>query len=140
VAGYRQLLFSRAFRVVPGREYNEISHRLRESRNVFFYEVILLPDAPWEFLRDRVYPFLVRLLRSKSLDPETTREAAVSLFFEDRFYLLEAPEFLKAYAEIEDLDPEAFRARMREWQSGEEKGETPEERNNFRPDLPAVRR
>ncbi len=140
MAGYRHFLFSRAFSVVPGPQYNEVSQQLRENQNFFFYEVILPPDAPWEFLRDRIYPPLARFLKYKSLDPELGRGAVISLFFQERFYLLAGPEFLKAYAEIEGLDPQAFHSRVIAWLSETEGQETPEEKDAFRPDLPAVRK
>jgi len=140
MADYQNLLFSRASLVVPGPQYNEVSQRLRESQNLFFYEVILTPDTPWESLRDRVYPALARFLKYKSLDPEMGRGVVVSLFFRERFYLLEGAEFMKAYAEIEGLDPEAFRSRLLAWLSEPEGQENPEEKDGFRPDLPAVRK
>jgi hypothetical protein len=140
MADYQDLLFSRAFLVVPGPQYNEVSQRLRESQDLFFYEVILPPDAPWEFMRDRVCPSLARFLKSKSLDPEMGIGVVVSLFFQERFYLLKGPEFMKSYAEIEGLDPNAFHSRVLEWLSEPEKQEGTEEKDNFRPDLPAVRK
>ncbi len=97
MADYQDLLFSRAFLVVPGLQYNEVSQRLRESQNLFFYEVILPPDTPWEFMRDRVFPSLARFLRNKSLDPKMGSGIVVSLFCQEKFFLLEGPEFMKAY-------------------------------------------
>ena len=140
MAEYRHLLFSKAFSVVPGLQYNEVSQRLRESQNLFFYEVILTPDTPWESLRDRVYPALARFLKYKSLDPEMGRGVVVSLFFQERFYLLEGSEFMKGYMEMEGLDPEAFHSRVRDWLADPESQEDTEEKDSFRSDLPAVRR
>ena len=140
MADYLSLLFSKAFEVVPGPRYNEASRQLRESRNLFFYEVILPPDAPWEFLGERIYPSLTRFLKGKSLDPERGEGVVVSLFWEDRFYLLAAADFLKAYAEIEGLDPEAFRSRMLGWLSEPGAEEDTEKADGFRPGLPAIRR
>jgi len=140
MAGYKQQFFSKAFSVVPGPQYNEVSQRLRESQNLFFYEVILTPDTPWESLRDRVYPALARFLKYKSLDPEMGIGVVVSLFFQERFYLLEGSEFMKSYAEIEELDPEAFRSRVRDWLADPESQEGTGEKDSFRSDLPAVRK
>jgi len=140
MAGYRQLFFSKAFSVVPGPQYNEVSRHLRESQNLFFYEVILTPDTTWESLGNRIYPALARFLKYKSLDPEMGRGVVVSLFFQERFYLLEGPEFMKSYAEIEGLDPEAFRSRVLDWLSEPEGQKGTEEKDGFRPDLPAVRK
>jgi hypothetical protein len=140
MADYRDLLFSRAFLVVPGPQYNEVSQQLRESQNLFFYEVILTPDTPWESMRDRVYPALARFLQSKSLNPETGRGVVVALFCQDRFFLLDGAEFIKSYAEIEGLDPEAFHSRVLGWIAEPERQEDTEEKDSFRPDLPAVRK
>jgi hypothetical protein len=140
MADYQDLLFSRAFLVVPGPQYNEVSQRLRESQNLFFYEVILPPDAPWEFMRDRVCPSLARFLKSKSLDPEMGIGVVVSLFFQERFYLLEGPEFMKGCMEMEGLDPETFHSRVRDWLADPESQEGTEEKDSFRFDLRAVRK
>jgi hypothetical protein len=140
MADYRDLLSSRAFLVVPGPQYNEVSQQLRESQSLFFYGVILHPDTLWEFVRDRVYPALARFLKYKSMNPELGGGIVVSLFFQERFYLLEGAEFMKTYAEIEGLDPEAFHSRVLDWLSEPERQEGTEEKDNFRPDLPAVRK
>ena len=144
MADYRDLLFSRAFRVVPGPQYNEISQQLRESRNLFFYEVILHPDTPWEFLRDRVYPALARYLKYKSIAPDSAEGMVVSLFFREKFYLIEGREFISAYREIEGLAPEDFRLRVLSWLAeteGEGKNqEGTKGKDFFRRDLPAARK
>jgi hypothetical protein len=137
-------LFSKAFQVVPGPRYNQVSQDLRESRNVLFYEVILRTDTPWEHLRDRVYPALARYLRHKSISLDLPEGVVVSLFFQDRFYLLQASEFLRAYRETEGLDSVAFHFRVRAWlaetEGQEETRERPEGGDEFRRDLPAIRK
>ena len=140
MADYRELLFCRAFLVVPGPQYNEVSQQLRESQDLFFYEVILHPGTPWESMRDRVYPALARFLEYKSISPVLGIGVVVSLFFQNRFYLLAGSEFLKTYAEIEGLDPQAFHSRVLDWLSEPERQEDIEEKDSFRPDLPAVRK
>ena len=137
---FRDLLFSKAFQVVPGPEYNQVSQQLRESRNTLFYEIVLREDTAWEHLRNRVYPALARYLKYKSIDPELAGGVVVSLFFEDRFFLLEASDFLRAYREREGSDPEAFHARVLDWLSGAEGEEDSEKQDRFRSDLPAVRK
>jgi hypothetical protein len=134
------LLLSKAFRVVPGPRSNEVSQGLRETRGLFFYEVILPPDSRWEFLRDRVYPSLARYLQSKSLDPGTGGGAVVSLFRRDSFFLISGADFMETYGSIEGLDPQAFQARVLGWLSAPEEHETPEEKDSFRPTLPAPRK
>jgi hypothetical protein len=137
---FRDLLFSKAFQVVPGPLYNQVSQGLRESGNLLFYEVVLREETPWKHLRDQVYPALARYLRHKSLSPELPEGVVVSLFFQDRFYLLEGSEFMKSYGEIEGLDSEAFHFRVRDWISNTEEGEDTEDQDDFRPDLPAIRK
>jgi hypothetical protein len=141
---YRDLLFSRAFQVVPGPRYNEVSHRLRVSQDILFYEVILNPDTPWESLRDRVYPTLTRYLRYKSIPPESPEGVVVALFFKEEFHLIEGREFLAVYREIEGLDPEDFHTRVKKWLARPEgEGESREKgggENGFRRDLPAIRK
>jgi len=144
MADYRDLLFSRAFRVVSGPRYNEVSQQLRESRNFFFYEVILHPDTPWEFLRDRVYPALARYLKYKSIAPDSAEGVVVALFFREKFYLIEGGGFLAAYREIEELGPDDFRLRILSW-LGETEGDGKNQEgtkgeNPFRRDLPAARK
>ncbi|HXZ37848.1 MAG TPA: STAUR_1299 family protein, partial [Thermodesulfobacteriota bacterium] len=112
---FRDLLFSKAFQVVPGSRYNQVSQDLRETWGILFYEVVLREDTPWEHLRDQIYPVLARYLRYKSISPELPKGVVVSLFFHDRFYLLQASDFLLAYQEKEELDPDAFHARVLEW-------------------------
>jgi len=141
---FRDLLFSKAFQVVPGPRYNQISQDLRESGNILFYEVVLREDTPWEHLRDQVFPALARYLSHKSISPEEPKGAVVSLFFQDRFYLLEASEFLQVYRKIEGLDPDAFHLRVEAWLAETEgQGETREEPEGGHPlrrDLPAIRK
>lgn len=137
---FQDLLFSKAFQVVPGPLYNQVSQGLRESGNLLFYEVVLREETPWKHLRDQVYPALARYLRHKSLSPELPEGVVVSLFFQDRFYLLEGSEFMKFYGEIEGLDSEAFHFRVRDWTSNTEEGEDTEDQDGFRPDLPAIRK
>ncbi len=144
MADHRELLFSKAFGVVAGSSYNEVSHRLRVNQNILFYEVILQPDTPWEFLRDRVYPALTRYLKYKSIPPDSAEGVVVALFFREQFYLIEGREFLAAYREIEGLGPEVFRLLVLRWLTepeGEEKNqEGTKGEDPFRRDLPAARK
>lgn len=141
---FRDLLFSKAFQVIPGPRYNQVSQDLRESRNILFYEVILREDTSWEQLRDKVYPSLVRYLRFKSIPPESAPGIVASLFYRDQFYLLEGSEFIQTYLEMEGLGPDDLRLRVEDWLS---RGDAPsedrrrtEEKDEFRHDLPAVRK
>jgi hypothetical protein len=144
MADERELLFSKAFRVVAGPDYNEVSHRLRASQNILFYEVILQTDTRWEFLRNRVYPALARYLKYKSIGPDSAEGVVLTLFFRDQFYLIEGREFLAAYREIEGLSPEDFRFRVLRWVAetdGKEKAQEEAGREDpFRRGLPAARK
>jgi hypothetical protein len=116
---FREILFSKAFLVVPGPKYNRVSYEMRGEgavKKVTFYEV-MLPDR-WAPLRDRTYPSLARYLRAKSINPQAPAGVIVSLFFEDYFYLVEAAEFMEAYREIEGIDVPAFQGRVRQWVAG----------------------
>jgi hypothetical protein len=137
---FRDLLFIHAFQVVPGPLYNQVSMDLRESANILFYEVVLRKDTPWEHLRDRVYPALARYLSHKSISPAKPKGVVVSLFFQDRFYLLEASEFMEVYRKIEEMDSGAFHTRVDEWLAEPEAQEEPpaERREEYRRDLPAI--
>jgi len=118
---YREFLFSKAFQVVHGTEYNQVSFKMREeNRDILFsfYEVILHEDESWEQLRERVYPALVKYLKYKGFHLEFGTGCVVSLFFRDTFYLIEGPHFLAAFREIEGLSPSAFHSRVKEWLSG----------------------
>ena len=143
MADYRDLLFSKAFQVVAGPSYNEVSHRLRVSQNILFYEVILLPDTPWESLRNRVYPALARYLKYKSIALGSAEGVVIALFFGEQFYLIEGWEFLAAYREIEGLDPEEFQIRVQEWLAepeGQGENRARGGKNEFRRGLPAIRK
>ena len=144
MADYRDLLFSKAFEVVAGPRYNEVSHRLRASRKVFFYEVTIQPDTPWKSLRDRVYPALARHLKYKSIPPVSAEGVVIALFFGEQFYLIEGGGFLAAYREIEGLDPEKFHIRVQEWLAESEgQGQNRARgggKNEFRRGLPAIRK
>lgn len=119
--GFRETLFSKAFLVVPGPQYNRVSYDMRgeePAKKVTFYEVILPREMEWTTLRDRIYPSLARYLRAKDINPQAPAGIVISLFFQDYFYLLEATEFMQAYREIEGIDAVAFQRRVRQWLAG----------------------
>jgi hypothetical protein len=118
--GYRETLLSRASRVIPGTTYNDFLEEMRNddaTNHVLFYEIVLLENQPWEYLRDRTYPALARYLKMKSFDPETGKGVVISLFFQDRCYLIACPDFLKAFRELEGLNSSAFHFRVLRWLS-----------------------
>jgi len=103
---YRDLLFSKAFQVVPGEDYNRVSFELRREFQHRFYEIILPEAAPWKYMREKVMPSFLRYCQYKSIDAETATQLIVSLFYQNRFYLLAGKEFIKAFHEIEGMDGE----------------------------------
>ncbi len=117
---YREVLLTKAFRIVPGLDYNRVSFELRrekEGTRFQLYEVVLQESTTWEEVRDKVYPSLVRYLRYKSIDPGVGTEVVISLFFKDRFHLIEYPEMIRLYCEMEGTDRTGFRARIVQWLS-----------------------
>jgi hypothetical protein len=117
---YRQRLLSKAFQVVAGAEYNRVSSALRDKRQrsgPLFYEIILEEDQTWGYVKDRVYPSFIRYLKYKGMDPTSGRGLIISLFFKDRFYLIEAPEFVKAFCEVEGVDTVTFHGLVAKWLS-----------------------
>lgn len=115
---YREILFSRAFKIVPGTEYNQVSQELRdENPETLFsiYEIVLQKNQSWDDMKERVYPNLVKYLKYKGMQPESGVGLVVSLFFNDSFYLIEGPDFLHTFCEIEGLDRMAFHSLVLKW-------------------------
>jgi len=113
----KEALFTRAFLVVPGPKYNQVSYEMREEsgEKLFFYEVVLSAEQGWDHLREKVFPSLARFLKAKSIDPLHTRDIVVSLFHGDHFYLIEMSQFMLAYRELEGVDEAGLRSRVRQW-------------------------
>jgi hypothetical protein len=119
MALYLDLLLGKAFDSMPGEAYNRYRLQASEAEGPprFFYEVSLLEERPWAYLRDRVYPSFVRYLRLKSLNPEDGRGLTVAVFHGSRCYLLRGEDFLAAFREMEGMNPAAFRFRVLQWLS-----------------------
>ena len=119
-ANYQEILFSKAFNVVPGMDYNQASYELRgrdKGTSPILYEVILKEGQSWQSLKEGVYPALIRYLRYKAMDPGSGKGLIVSLFFRDKFYLIEGVEFIGAFCEMERIDRITFRALVKRWLS-----------------------
>ncbi len=115
---YRKLLFSKAFLIVHGTKYNEVSYEMREKnrgRSFHLYEIILRENRSWEDIRDEIYPPLIRYLRYKSVDPRVGEGVVIAAFFADHFYLIEYPEFIKVYREMEGVSEKGFHLRVKAW-------------------------
>ncbi|MGQ9858502.1 MAG: STAUR_1299 family protein [Thermodesulfobacteriota bacterium] len=117
MAAYIDLLLGRAFESMPGELYNR--YRERQQRDgsppLLHYEVPLMEQRPWEYLRDVVYPSLARYLRDKSLDPETAKGVVVAIFHGTRCYLLRGEDFVEVFREMEGLNPTAYHFRVLRW-------------------------
>ncbi len=121
---FKDRLLGQAFRVVPGTDYNRVSYELREKNRsglLQFYEVILNEQDTWDYMKDTIYPSLVRYLRFKSIDPVVGQGIVVSLFFKERFFLIRCNDFVKIYCEMERLTERAFRLHISAWLSNVKK-------------------
>jgi len=117
---YRDVLLSRAFKTVHGTEYNRVSQQLREENPetlISIYEIVLQENQSWDYMKERVYPNLVKYLKYKGMSPESGAGLVVSLFFKDYFYLLDGMDFLGAFCEREGLNPAAFHMQVLSWLS-----------------------
>lgn len=119
MSDYRSQFLNRAFRVVPGPEFNRVRRELLERAEIapVIYELVLPEHGSWEEFRDRTLPLLVRYLRSQGVDPENPRLLVVALFFRDRCYLLEGRAFVDALCELEGLNAQALHFRVLRWLS-----------------------
>jgi hypothetical protein len=121
---FTEAIFSKAFSVIKGTDYNRVAQQMREDDFVLFYEVVLTEDKRWEYLRDRIFPSLARYLRYKSMDPESGSGLIVSVFHGELCYLIDAPSFFEAFREVEGMDRDAFRLRVAGWLSEQGKTES----------------
>ncbi len=116
---FKEAIFSKAFSVIQGTDYNRVAQEMREDDFALFYEVVLPEDKNWEYLRDRIYPSLTRYLKYKSMDPESGSGLVLSIFHGELCYLIEGPSFFEAFREVEGLDRTAFHFRVLGWLSGQ---------------------
>jgi len=116
---YLRLLLGTSFEDIPGESYNQyredVAGQVRES--YLFYELSLIEEKPWEFLRDRIYPLFARYLKAKRVDPTSAHGVVVAVFHTDRCYLLQGKDFLDVFRKMEGLDTTTFSAKIQEWLS-----------------------
>lgn len=119
MSDFRDIFFSKAFKKVPGIDYNRISYELREGKREPFiiYEVVLKENDTWEYVRDNVYPRLARYLKQKGIDPSLGEGFIVALFFKEYVYLISGIDFVKTFCEMEGLNFSAFHFRVLRWLS-----------------------
>lgn len=114
---YLELLLGKAFESMPGELYNRYREQQedRGAERLLHYEVSLMEERPWEYLRDLVYPFFARYLKDKSMDPETGKGVVVAVFHGARCYLLRGEDFVAVFREMEGLNPAAYHFRVLRW-------------------------
>lgn len=119
MADYLDAIAAKAFRVVPGIEYNrtlaELTDEGKNPEKLIFYEVALGEGKPWEWLRDRIYPAFVRYLRDKDISPEDPQRVVVPVFYGERCFLLTGRAFLDVFKQMEGLNDSAFHFRVLQW-------------------------
>ncbi|MEJ5376822.1 MAG: STAUR_1299 family protein [bacterium] len=117
MGSYLDTLLGKAYMSMPGEHYNRYRQRLADSQGEapLHYEVPLMEDRPWEYLRDRVYPSFARYLKDKSLDPEDPKGVVVAVFRRATCYLLRGEDFIEVFKEMEGLNPTAYHFRVLRW-------------------------
>jgi len=117
MASYIDLLLGRAYQSMPGEHYNAYRQRLADSgqQKLLHYEVSLMQERPWEYLRDKVFPSFARYLRDKSLDPETGQGVVVAVFMGTNCHLLRGEDFIEVFREMEGLNSTAYHFRVLRW-------------------------
>lgn len=116
---YLEILLGKSFEVIPGETYNQYRQDVAEQTgdSYLFYEISLMPEKPWEFIRDKVYPVFARYLKVKFVDPTNAHGVVVTVFHSNRCYLLKGEDFLQAFRELEGLDSPAFHQTVEQWLS-----------------------
>lgn len=114
---YLEMLLEKSFEVIPGESYNQYRQEVEEqvAQSYLFYEVSLMQEKPWQFMRAREYPLFARYLNAKGVDPHAALGVVVAIFHTDRCYLLSGENFLKTYRDMEGLDATAFMEKVRQW-------------------------
>jgi hypothetical protein len=114
---YLEMLREKSFEVIPGESYNQYRQEVEEqvAQSYLFYEVPLMPEKSWQFIRDREYPLFARYLKAKGVDPHTAHGVVVAIFHSNRCYLLSGEDFLKTYFEMEGLDVAASVEKVQQW-------------------------
>ena len=116
---YLKILLGKSFEDIPGELYNQYLYDATEQlgESYLFYELSLMEDKPWKFLRDRVYPLFARYLKAKRFDPANAHGVVVAVFHANRCYLLKGEDFLDVFRKMEGLDLAAFFVKAQQWLS-----------------------
>jgi hypothetical protein len=121
---YCNEIISKAFRTIPGIDYNKILDEYLEETSdscprELFYELALTDEISWEYFRDRSYPLFARYLNSRSINPENPSGVVLAAFYKDQCYLLEARDFVDLFAKMEGLDSSGLHSKFKQWLAGE---------------------
>jgi hypothetical protein len=114
MADFRDTIFTKATKVIPGAAFNRSLEALYDTADLV-YEVPLSPEFAWRQFRDRIYPPFIRYLKSKAFNPEQPEGAVVAVFFQDRCYLLDARDFIDVLRDLDGLTPGALHTRILGW-------------------------
>ncbi|MFN8008401.1 MAG: STAUR_1299 family protein [Terriglobia bacterium] len=117
---YRAKLMAKAFRVIPGTDYNRVLEEYLEGMAEIgfrrpFYELVLKENETWGQFSERSYPLFARFMKNRSIDPETPVGVTVALFFGNLCFLLEAQQFINVLSELEGLDAPGLHSRILQW-------------------------
>ena len=117
---YCKNLISKAFKVIPGSDYNRtLGEYLEETSDIstrqLFYEVVLPDENSWEYFRDKNYPSFARYMKNRAINPENPRGVIVAAFIRDQCYLLQGQDFVDLLAEMEGLDSSGLHSRIKQW-------------------------
>ena len=110
-------LLKKAFRVVPGEDFNQIRYLLTNDpeRPVLVCEHAIPKGADWESVKENVYPPLCRYLKEKKVRPDHPQNCVVALCYDHSFYLIQGVDFIDAFMEIEGMDRETFAKILSSW-------------------------
>jgi hypothetical protein len=110
-------LLDKAFRVVPGAEFNEVRHGLVTDGDGprLVCEAVVPEEGGWEKVKQDVYPAQCRYFKVKRIDPLNPQDVVVALFHEGAFHLIRGTEFIDAYLQIEGMDTATFRGVLEGW-------------------------
>ncbi|MBW1980723.1 MAG: hypothetical protein JRJ12_05840 [Deltaproteobacteria bacterium] len=117
MARYLEFMLAKAFETIPGELYNQyrsdVAAEIKEQ--YLFYEISLMEEKSWEYLRDWVYPNFTRYIKAKQRNPTMAERVVVAIFHGNSCYLLQGKDFLGAFQQLEGLDAMAFAAQVRQW-------------------------
>ena len=110
-------LLKKAFQVVSGEDFNQVRYLLSNDaeRPLLVCEGVIPEGADWEDVKKDVYPPLCRYLKGKKVRPDYPQNCVVALFYDNAFYLVQGPDFVDAFMEIEGIDREAFAKVLSSW-------------------------